>query len=397
MIRETRQVNAAHTDLRGIYTVIGIPELTATAEAASDHGLMAIEQVAPEETYRWDDYFHLDADQASAATMQAIAASQQSKDKRFPPLSLIRLRDAIVTGNGTVLTRGGGLLRESAFEWFNFGAAPPNFTALPDARFYHAPQTGRDIHGCHFLLKQIPNPVNFGHWLVEGLATAALFHERIMAEGCGLIIPMSRDLRMTEIMLASLLSVFPRHASTAVLERDVGDAWRVDELEFVTSLHVPPAKSRLGLAALRKALLPPVDLSSGGKRRLYVSRANASTRRLLNEFALIDVLRTFDFAAIAPESLPFSEQVRAFAEADLVVGPKGANLANIIFMRPGSHVVALAADDFPDTFFRDIVAGSGVHYSEIYGSTRDDVGHDPGFRDFGIDVERVRRLVQSLI
>ena len=397
MIRESRQGCAPVVDLRGEYTVVGATELISSVTLSVRHGLVGCEEVNRFEEYQWDDFFFLDTELATAETVEWLSQAQKRSVLQFPPLRLLHFKDAIVTGNGTVLTCGGGLLRESAFEWFNFNAAPANFAAMGEDHFFHAPVSGRYVSGQHFLLKQIPIPVNYGHWLLEGVVTAALFKDRIISEKCSVIVPKSSNLRMIEIIFSSLMSVFPSNADTPVLERDATEAWRVDDLWYVTSPHVPPVKSRAGIAALRDVIERSITGSLTEAKRIYVKRSYPATRRLVNEDEMIAMLAPLGFIAVQPETMPFSDQVRTFRDADIVIGPKGANLTGITFMRPGTHVIALSADDFPDPFFRDIVSGFGIYYSEIYGSTRDDHVHGAGFRDFQIETKVVNRLLNLII
>lgn len=73
-------------------------------------------------------------------------------------------------------------------------------------------------------------------------------------------------------------------------------------------------------------------------RRLYISRAG-SRRAIENEAEVLDALAPFGVEVHRLETYAFSQQVRLFAEAELVCGPHGAGFANMIFMPPGSAVV----------------------------------------------------------
>ena len=47
------------------------------------------------------------------------------------------------------------------------------------------------------------------------------------------------------------------------------------------------------------------------------------------------------FSALDPGTMPFAQRVQAFAQAEIVVGPAGAHLANIVFAPRGVRVLAL--------------------------------------------------------
>jgi hypothetical protein len=66
-------------------------------------------------------------------------------------------------------------------------------------------------------------------------------------------------------------------------------------------------------------------------RRLYISRSAAARRRVVNEPALVAALRAHEFEVVRAEELSFRDQVRLFAEAELVVAPHGAANTNLAF------------------------------------------------------------------
>lgn len=93
---------------------------------------------------------------------------------------------------------------------------------------------------------------------------------------------------------------------------------------------------------LRQELLPNMNLKSSTKKtRIYISRANASKRRIQNEEKVVDYLSQFGFQSVKLETLPIKKQMELFATAEYVVAPHGAGLANLIFCQPGTKVLEL--------------------------------------------------------
>jgi len=64
---------------------------------------------------------------------------------------------------------------------------------------------------------------------------------------------------------------------------------------------------------------------------VYVSRSGAVERRVLNENEVMNVLSEYGFERYCLENQSLSENVQLFSQADLVVGPHGAGLTDIIF------------------------------------------------------------------
>jgi hypothetical protein len=121
---------------------------------------------------------------------------------------------------------------------------------------------------------------------------------------------------------------------------------------------------RLHLLPLSKRAATP---RSPHRRRILVSRADAGGRRMIGEEVLAKILiDTFGFEVVSPGQLSFPEQISLFSQADIVVGPHGAGLTNIIFCEPGSLVIEI----FPPLYFTDsysVIARSlGHDYASVY-------------------------------
>ena len=104
-------------------------------------------------------------------------------------------------------------------------------------------------------------------------------------------------------------------------------------------------------------------------RRLYVSRGQTKhTRRVENEAEVLAVLEPFGFEAVDPGALAPAEQVRAFAEAEYIVGPHGAGLTNLAFAAPGAAVVELFAGDYVNECFWALASTvEGLRYRYLVG------------------------------
>ena len=96
--------------------------------------------------------------------------------------------------------------------------------------------------------------------------------------------------------------------------------------------HAPSPTMIAQLGDRIRAAVPEVkaDVADQAKR-LYVSRADATDRRVRNENALMKVLDDYGFERIVPGKKSFAEQVQLFSEAEIVLGPHGAGLTNIVF------------------------------------------------------------------
>ncbi len=91
-------------------------------------------------------------------------------------------------------------------------------------------------------------------------------------------------------------------------------------------------------------------------RKLLISRADAASRRLLNEAALFEALAPHGFELLVPTTLGVAGQLTAMAAAEVVVAPHGAALANLIAAAPGTRVVEISASLTLSGFYSNIAA-----------------------------------------
>lgn len=84
--------------------------------------------------------------------------------------------------------------------------------------------------------------------------------------------------------------------------------------------------------------------------RIYVSRHDAGLRRVVNEAEVMAVLQPLGFLRLELAGMGLAEQAAAFSAAQVIVGPHGAGLANMVAAPPGCDVVELNSGGRPRGF-----------------------------------------------
>ena len=181
---------------------------------------------------------------------------------------------------------------------------------------------------------------------------------------------------------------------TPFLEVPDNEIWTFSDLRYITPLHVPPLfKYPTALRVLQHRVLGSAEFQRC--RRLFISRGSAASRELVNEDELFDLCRTQGFTRVQPEGLGFREQAQLFADAETVIGVKGAALTNCLFCSPEASVIVMSPDDFPDPFFWDICGQMGLRYGEIYGRS---VGEGPtAKRPFTVDAAGLSAIMDIVL
>ncbi|NER00342.1 MAG: glycosyltransferase family 61 protein, partial [Cyanothece sp. SIO2G6] len=102
---------------------------------------------------------------------------------------------------------------------------------------------------------------------------------------------------------------------------------------------------------------------------LYISRANASYRHVVNEAELLQHLQPLGFVAIALETLTVLQQVALFVRAKIVVAPHGAGLTNTVFCSPGTRVVEIASPHYVHSYYWILSHHVGLEHYLVRGQT----------------------------
>lgn len=110
-----------------------------------------------------------------------------------------------------------------------------------------------------------------------------------------------------------------------------------------------PVASEWLSGRLRDAVAGRVDADRFSSR-VYVSRADADRRRIVNEPGVMEVLSEYGFESYRLAEMSVAENVALFAGAECVVAPHGAGLTNLLFAEDAS-VVELARSNYSPTYF----------------------------------------------
>jgi Glycosyltransferase 61 len=220
-----------------------------------------------------------------------------------------------------VLTRDGRALCESGFDESQVLAHPLIGERLPRAQHVR----GR------LLILTGPWWTSWFHWLLDLLPRAALLP---LDDGQDEVLVPARLNRAQEESLE--LAGVPQERRRPYSGRHIA----ADELVFpsIPATGNPP---RWALHWLRERLAP---VPRRHDRRLYVSRADTDTRRVVNEPELTALLRERGFETLIASDLGLRRQLEAFAEAEVVLAPHGGGLANLC-ATTSATVIELHRDD----------------------------------------------------
>ncbi len=141
---------------------------------------------------------------------------------------------------------------------------------------------------------------------------------------------------------------------------------------------------------IRSCVFKKYDLTplENPTERIYISRANAKHRRILNEDQIIQYLANYGFKPVVLEKMSFRQQVELFTKAEIIVAPHGAGLATTLFSGK-IKILVLYPESCPTPFFFTQFKGLGQeHYFIVHDQFDENA-------DFEVDLSEFKRVLHE--
>jgi hypothetical protein len=278
-----------------------------------------------------------------------------------PPLFV--LRDVLVHGSAGIIAAGNAVIADSLagtstvrdhYERLakDIAITPGKITAL---------------HGTHVSLLA-GNAGNYAAAMLDCLARIAVVPENYLVEIGAALLPENLGVPGDSWRLLNLPpSIVPRivragetlHLDTLVLPLSItGDCAPHPQIrQFFDRLSANVAGTPGGTQRIGRK--PP--------KRLLILRGRTAHRPLLNEAELLAALTPFGFVPVRFEGMSLADQIRLCRDAEMIVAPHGAALANLGFCRPGTKVLELQMDAYVNWRYRHLAAICGLNYDCLPG------------------------------
>jgi hypothetical protein len=167
-----------------------------------------------------------------------------------------------------------------------------------------------------------------------------------------------------------------RHIDLVVPYRTKGDAvtvpaWMCDAL-----------RSELGSGMAGRA----------GTRKIYLSRKDASRRRMVNESDMTRRLKSIGFEILQLEGMTIAEQQTLLGSARVVVAEHGAALTNIVWCPANAAVVDIHPTVPAMPCFKILAELRGVRYIPVFVARSEDLERN----DWSISAEAIERVLDAV-
>ncbi|WP_217642010.1 glycosyltransferase family 61 protein [Halostagnicola kamekurae] len=161
---------------------------------------------------------------------------------------------------------------------------------------------------------------NYYHWTIECLPRIRLLEMYAAEEGeyPDLLVPSNRSSWVNEMI--------DRVDYQGRVVTWNGDVAHIDRLVIPSF----PDPTREECQWLRNRMRGD-EIAGSNKKHIYISRTDATARRVDNIDEIQPVLDRYGFETYVLSELSVAEQINLFANAEVVVAPHGAGLANIVY------------------------------------------------------------------
>lgn len=272
-----------------------------------------------------------------------------------PPLFLATLPGGRVVGNsGAVITSDDVLLGDLSFDWFLRAEQHPLRWRLRLPPIQH-------LKGQIITLARLSG-WNYAHWIMDVLPRLAIVGRAGVdwkkADGFIVNGPESDFKKDTlELLGIPLEKCFWTSKNSH---------FRCETL-LAPSLTCEPNETPPWVVEFLRDAFAKKTSSESSTKRIYISRAKAGFRKLLNEHEIMALVAKRGFQNVICEDLPFREKVGLFSSAEAVVGAHGAGLIHLAFCRPGTKVLEFYSPRYVNNNFWTLSNAGGLEYGYVMG------------------------------
>lgn len=227
---------------------------------------------------------------------------------------------------------------------------------------------------------------NYFHWLLEGLTRLEGYEHYCIQTGTQPFLLIESNPPTWKVQALQCMG-YPSEAWTTW---DGGHA-QVDRLIVPSFRREAGITSPAACRWIRTRIASHPDneeqTDEAPPKRIYISRAQAKSRRIVNEEEVMASLAAYGFERYVLEELSFRDQVRLFQQAEAVVAPHGAGLANILFSERLT-VLEIFGDSVNPCYYT-LASVLGYRYGFMQAITEDS--------DLRVDLDKMKRVLNRMV
>jgi len=234
---------------------------------------------------------------------------------------------------------------------------------------------------------------NYGHWMIDGLSRLLLMKQTMSLNDIDYI---ATPTFRYDFQPESLMAL----------------GFRPDQFIEITALECVQFEELMCTSAPRgtasalcpgwlvdeyRNMIPNKFVSTSKKKRLYVSRKDASSRNLINEDAVIELLEQYGFESVQLSNYNFNDKIMLFQQSECVIGLTGAGLTNIMFCEKGTKLLELFPPSFIHYLYSSIASHLDFDYQYLTLTNVSSLSRfNKYFGDLHIDIELLEKTLKKM-
>jgi capsular polysaccharide biosynthesis protein len=344
----------------------------------------------PEETLFLPPSLPLHSD-SSEHELQVFWAFESGRFLTTRPVKMYCLRDVVVTTEGIAFTSDGKCLLETMYP-FTPDACYQRFPQVAalwgnEGRFSALKAAASEVDEAIFLRE--PGESGYFHWINSVLPRVAVLDRFPMLSRLPLLVSSSKKFsrQSLELLGINLDRVFKSDSAVFVKR-----LWISTPCIFRGDHFTRPA---FWTRELRRVL--QVEDREPGSKLAYLSRSDASVRRVVNEGAVVDAFRKRGAEVIAFEGMNFQEQISVVQDVKHFFSLHGAGLSNTLFMPSGGVFEIVSRTRLWPTF-RTSAGRANLKYGAFITQAQPkEAGVDDGNEDVVVDIDKMSDFVDEVL
>ena len=224
---------------------------------------------------------------------------------------------------------------------------------------------------------------NFFHWIFDTMTKLYLFDKMPKLKNLPLIL--RKPLNKYQKEMFNIFGIKNKIILTN------GKSFTAKDV-LIPTIPSPPIYSRPAVIWLRKKFLSNIKMNKTHIKRIYISRSDASHRKIINDREISDFLKKYDFTTLVLSKMNLGDQINYFRNADIIILPHGSGASHLLFAKKSCKIIELQSPSQINNMFCSLSKLIGCKYGFLIGDEKKNYNFN-----YNIDIKKLYKLLSKII